>query len=79
VLTKREKLPPIKRRRVEVKCCLVSTGIGFTDVPEETAVEFYEPEERFYYMDGNSWGNLQKVAAERDGRINEYEQFPCVE
>jgi len=79
VLTKREKLPPIKRRRVDVKCCMVKAGADFVTVPEEVALEFYDASERFYYMDANSWGNMQKVAAERDGRINEYEQFPCVE
>ena len=58
---------------------MVKSGADFVTVPEEVALEFYEADERYYFMDATSWGNLLKVTAERDGRIDEYEQFPCVE
>jgi len=47
-------------------------------VPESVALKYFNPLARFYFMDGYSWGNVLKVSAERDGRIKEYEQFPCV-
>jgi hypothetical protein len=48
-------------------------------VEEKVAVGMFSPASRFYFMDGESWGNVLKVSAERAGRIKEYEQFPCVE
>jgi len=68
--------PNIVERKVDVKCCLVQTSaFVFSFVDEDTARQTYPPDKRFYYMDGNSWGNLLKVSAEREGRIKEYEEM----
>ena len=75
---KLDKLPQVKERPVEVQCCFVSVGDRWIMVPESVALKYFNPLARFYFMDGYSWGNVLKVSAERDGRIKEYEQFPCV-
>lgn len=76
----RPALPQVKQRPVEVKCCLVQrTATQYEHVDEKTARGMLSPASRFYFMDGESWGNLLKVSAERAGRIKEYENFPCVE
>lgn len=76
----RPALPKVKERKVDVKCCLVKASDStFTFMDEEIARVMFSDDKRFYYMDGISWGNLLKVSAERQGRIKEYEQFPCVQ
>jgi len=52
---------------------MVEAEGGWVRIPESIALERFRPEARFYYMDGLSWGNLLKNAAEWDGRIREYE------
>ena len=72
------KLPPVQERKVETRCCLVQKDGQWMEIDEKTAKSLYSDNLRYYFMDGESWGNLQKVAAERRGRIREYEQFPCI-
>lgn len=73
----RTKLPPVEKRIVNVQCCLVYENGVYKKVDEKIALES-KNQERFYFMDSDSWGNMLKVSAERVGRIKEYEQFPCV-
>lgn len=74
-LATRPKLPPIKSRPVEVRCCLVKDGDGWKQIDEKDALRLYSPSMRFYFLDGTSWGNLLKNAAETSGRVKEYEQY----
>lgn len=77
ILTARNKLPPIQVREINVQCCFVHGGDGWIVVDENIALKHYS-DSKLYFLDSQSWENLLKSTAERDGRIREYEQFPCV-
>ena len=75
----RPALPAIEERPVDARCCLIPVSgakglYRFIDEAESSKLP-----NRLYFMDSVSWGNALKSAQERDGRIREYEQFPCVE
>ena len=73
------RVPEPATRAVDIKCCLVEKDNRLTEVTEAEAVAGYSPSLRFYFMDGVSYGNLQKNVAEHNGIIRQYEQYPCVE
>ncbi len=74
-----KRIEPSMERKVNVMCCLVKKGDVFVEVKEDDALNFYSPGLRFYYMDGDSWGNLLKNTAEKNGIIRQYEKYPCVQ
>lgn len=73
------RIPKAAKRTVEVRCCLVEKDGRWQYVKEADALAIYSPSMRFYFMDGISYGNLQKNVAERNGIIRQYEAYPCVE
>lgn len=77
-LVKVDKIARLTGRPVDVKCCIVEAKGRMVKIDEETALKLYSPALRFYYMDGNSWGNLLKNVSEKDGIIKQYEFYPCV-
>lgn len=78
-VSKLGKLPPAGKRPIDVRCCIVEAVGRFVIVPEDIALKYYAPADRFYFMNGHNWGDLLKNTSELRGTIRQYELYPCVE